>query len=102
MRENCQPRQRASTAKESARILPRDVLPVWNGKRPSEITKLDVRALLGGIVKRGAPVVANRTLTAIKILCAWAIEQDLISVSPCAGLKAPAAEVSRDRVSGRS
>jgi integrase len=31
-------------------------------------------------------------------MCAWAIERGLIEVSPCAGIRAPAAETSRDRV----
>jgi integrase len=31
-------------------------------------------------------------------MCAWAVERDLIPVSPCEKVKAPAAETSRDRV----
>ena len=35
---------------------------------------------------------------AIRRLCGWAVERGLISASPCAGIRAPAAEVARDRV----
>jgi integrase len=45
-----------------------------------------------------APVMANRVLTTVKALFNWAAAEDILSVSPCAGLKPPAAEVSRDRV----
>jgi integrase len=46
---------------------------------------------------RGSPVQANRTLAAVRRLCGWAVERGLISTSPCVGIRAPAAETSRDR-----
>jgi integrase len=91
-------RTRAKTFGATERILRVDVLPVWKGKRLSEITKADVRELLDVIVKRGSPIAANRCLGCIKTMFAFAIEQDILTASPCAGLKPPAAEVSRDRV----
>jgi hypothetical protein len=57
-------RVREKTFGANERILHVDVLPVWKGKRLSEITKADVRELLDGIVGRGSPVAANRTLAA--------------------------------------
>jgi integrase len=90
-------RTRASTAAVTSRILKVYVLPGWKGRRLSEITKADVRLLIADIAAR-APIMANRVLTSLKTMCNWAVEQDVISVSPCAGLKPPAAEVSRDRV----
>lgn len=89
---------RAGSAKEIARILRKEVLPQWRGRRLSEISKRDVLDLLHRIVDRGAPIMANRVLAGFRGLCSWAIEQDLISISPCAGVKAPADETSRDRV----
>ena len=91
-------RTRAKTFAETSRILARDVLPIWKGKRLNEITKADVRQLLDSIVKRGAPVAANRCLASVKAMFAFAIDQDVIALSPCAELRPPAAEVSRDRV----
>ena len=93
-------RTREKTSGETERILRVDVLPIWNGKRLSEITKADVRQLIDGIMRRGAPVAANRTLACIKTMFAFAIEQDILTASPCTGLKPPAAEVSRDRTIG--
>ena len=54
--------------------------------------------LLDGIVESGRPVAANRTLTAIRKLFNWAMDRDIIATSPCAGVKPPTAEHSRDRV----
>jgi integrase len=90
-------RTRASTAAETERILRVYVAPAWKGKRLSEIDKAAVRALIDGIAAR-APVMANRVLTAVKALFNFAVAEDILTVSPCAGLKPPAAETSRDRV----
>ena len=54
--------------------------------------------LLDKIVDRGSPVMANRTLAALRRMCGWAVERGLIEVSPCEKVKAPSAERSRDRV----
>jgi integrase len=90
-------RTRASTAAEASRILYVYVLPAWKGKRLSQITRRDVHALLDAIVDRGSPIMANRALAQLKTMFAFAIEQDILPASPCAGLKPPAEEVSRDR-----
>jgi integrase len=89
-------RTRASTAAETSRILRVYVLPAWKGKRLSEIDKGAVRSLVADIAT-GAPVMANRVLTTVKALCNWAVAEDILTASPAAGLKPPAAEVSRDR-----
>ncbi len=56
-----------------------------------------VRALLEGI-RRRAPTQANRTLATLRKLFSWAVEHDLIEVSPCLGIKAPTEEKPRVRV----
>jgi integrase len=87
-----------ATAAEIERLLGREVVGPWRGRRLSQITRADIHDLLDGIVARGSPVTANRTLAWLRRMCAWAIERGLIEVSPCAGIRAPAAETSRDRV----
>ena len=87
-----------ATAAEIERLLGREVVAPWRGRRLSQITRADIHELLDGIVARGSPVTANRTLAWLRRMCAWAIERGLIEVSPCAGIRAPAAETSRDRV----
>ncbi len=75
-----------------------DVIPRWRGRKIQEIAKRDVIALLDEIQDRGAPIMANRALAAVRKLFNWAASRDIVSASPCAGVTPPAAEKSRDRV----
>jgi Arm domain-containing DNA-binding protein len=51
---------------EDARILDKEVLPVWKSRKAREITRRDVIVLLDRIVGRGAPIAADRTLAYIR------------------------------------
>jgi hypothetical protein len=55
-------RVRLSTFRETARVFRVEVLPLWKGRRLSEVTRQDVRGLIDRIAKRGTPVSANRCL----------------------------------------
>jgi integrase len=88
------------TAKEVERLLEKEVAAPWHGRRLSQIGRADVHVLLDDIVERGSPISANRTAAWLRRLCAWAIERGLIDTNPCAGVKPPAAEKSRDRILG--
>jgi integrase len=83
---------------ETERVLKKEIAGPWAGRRLSEIKRADVHELLDGIVDRGSPIMANRALAALRRMCGWAAERGLIDTSPCAGIKAPSAERSRDRV----
>jgi integrase len=87
-----------ATAAEIERLLEKEVVAPWRGRRLSQIGRADIHGLLDGIVARGSPVTANRTLAWLRRMCSWAVERGIIEVSPCAGIRAPAAETSRDRV----
>lgn len=75
-----------------------DVLPRWRGYKVHEISKREVIELLDTICDRDAPVMANRTLAAIRKFFNWCVERDILQISPCAGVQAPSAERARDRV----
>lgn len=70
----------------------------WRHKQIGDITRRDVLALLDGHIDRGAPIMANRVLAAVRKLFSWALSRDYVAASPCAGVSRPAAETSRDRV----
>jgi len=53
--------------------------------------------LLDGIVARGAPVQANRTLAVIRRMFNFAIDRDIMAASPCHRIKPPSPEKSKDR-----
>jgi integrase len=74
-----------------------DVLNAWRGQKVQDITKRDVISLLD-TVKDRAPVMANRTLAAIRKLFNWCLARDIIQISPCTLIDPPATEHSRDRI----
>jgi integrase len=86
------------TAGETARILRREVLPRWGNRMLTEISKRDVVALLDTVRGRGAPVMANRVLAAVRKFFNWCISRGLVDVSPCAGVGLPTREKARHRV----
>jgi integrase len=102
-----------STWRETARILglrpsidePKtlvsvggDVMPIWKGRKIQEITKRDVIALLDSVNDRGAPIMANRVLSAVRKLFNWCVARDILQASPCTLVTRPAPERSRDRI----
>jgi integrase len=70
----------------------------WRGRKIQEIAKRDIIHLLDEIHDRGAPIMANRTLAAVRKLFNWGVSRDIIAASPCAGIEPPASETARDRV----
>ena len=89
---------RENTWKETERLVRREIVDPWRGRRLSRITRAEVHALLDKIVDRPAPIMANRTLAALRTMCNWAVERGLIDASPCEKVRAPAPEQTRDRI----
>src|ERR1700751_4634463 len=83
--------------RETERLLKRNVVERWPGKRLREITKPMVHAMLDAIADRGSPVAANRVLRPLKVMCKWAVGRGIISASPCEGVAAPSSERGRAR-----
>jgi len=74
------------------------VIAQWSGRKVQDITRRDVITLLDAIVDRGAPVMANRTLAAVRKLFNWCVGRDVIETSPATLIEPPAKEDSRKRV----
>jgi len=90
-------RPRKRSAAEDERILRKDVLPRWKGRKAKDITRRDVVRLLNEIVDRGAPIQANRTLGIIRRMFNFAVGQAITEASPCDKVEAPSAENRRER-----
>ena len=90
-------RPRKRSAGEDERILHKEIVPHWGARKAKDIRRRDIIALLDGIVDRGAPIQANRTLACVRRMFSWAIERDMLDASPCVQIKAPAPENRRDR-----
>lgn len=82
---------------EDERILNHDALPAWGKRKAQDITKRDVVLLLEKIVERGSPGSANNNFKIIRKMFNYAVEKDIIKITPCAGVKMPADEVRKDR-----
>jgi integrase len=89
---------RPRTAQETQRLLRQHVLPRWRGRMVHDITRRDVLDILDRVVDGGAPIAANRVFAAVRKFFNWCVARDIHAASPCAGVKPPTAERSRDRV----
>ena len=95
---HCKHVNRPRTARETQRLLDLHVLPRWRSRLLRDITRRDVLDLLDRVVDGGKPIAANRTFSAVRKMFNWAVARDIVAASPCAGVKPPTAERSRDRV----
>jgi integrase len=101
VKRNCRP----STYNETKRILERDVFNLdkagtpqrFNGQKIEEITFAEIDRLIGGIVKRGAEVHANRVQKRIQALFNWAASKRYITASPITDMPLPTVEKERER-----
>ena len=82
------------------RIIKRELNPAIGNMKASTVRRPDIRQITRGIVDRDAPIMANRTQEVARMVFAWAISEEIggVEINPCAGLKRPAEEHSRDRV----
>lgn len=83
---------------EDQRILEKEVYPAWGKRKAQDITKRHVNDLLDKVVDRGSPQTANNIFKIIRKMFNWAVEKDRLKISPCLGVKAPAAITAKDRV----
>jgi integrase len=88
---------RPSWAHEAERLVRREIMAPWKGRRLSDIRSADIHELLDAIVDRPAPIVANRTHAVLRRMCTWARQRGIIEISPCLDIERPAPEHSRDR-----
>lgn len=96
--KHCRRHNRPGTAAETERLLKVYFLPDWKNRKVEAITKADVTAALEPIVKRGSTGAARHAFAALRKMFNWMVEQGQLSVSPCAGMKAPGKPGNRDRV----
>jgi integrase len=72
------------------------VLPRWGDRDISAISEADIRRLRDEVHER-APIQANRVLSKLATLFAWAHREGYVAVDPTLRVDPIAAEVSRDR-----
>jgi integrase len=90
------PRKRSWKADDN--LLRRKVLPKWRYRAIVDIKRRDVRELVEHVADAGAPVVANRVAALLSKVFAFAVDRDLVVVSPAVRIPRPGREQTRDRV----
>jgi len=70
--------------KEDQRKVRADIPPAWKNLPVKTITRKHVYALLDRIVKRGAPVAANRVLGLVSRIFTYGIDKDWLDSNPAA------------------
>lgn len=82
------PEWQPRTVSERGDYGDRLILPALGGMRLAEISRPDVREWRAGLVRRGTtPAVANRAVAILSACLGAAVEDDLLEVNPCAGLR---------------
>lgn len=78
--------------------LDRDLLPVLKNRKAIDIRRRDIIKVLDGIIERGAPIQANRTLEILRKIFNWGISREIVDANPCQMIERPARENPRERV----
>jgi integrase len=69
----------------------------FGAMRPDEITRQDVREVIRRLAQ-DRPYWANRTFEVVRRVFTWAVSEDLVTATPCLGLRKPTPERPRERV----
>lgn len=83
---------------QARRALDRFVVSAWGERDIQTITRRDVVELLDGIVDSGRTTTANRVRAYLSKFLNWCVEREVLEIAPTSGVRAPAKEVTRDRV----
>ena len=83
---------------ESKRVLTVNFPNGWQSKAIDGISRGDVLEVLETIETKRGPIMANRSLAAIRKMFNWSVDRGLMESNPAAGIKSPAPESKRDRV----
>jgi hypothetical protein len=94
-------RMRPGYFRETARALKVDLRTIED--RPiRELTRREIRELLGAIVARGRAPHASHVLAYLRAMLNWAVAEELIEASPAAGIPDPDPRKRQDRERERS
>lgn len=94
---------REATRTERERMLEKDLLPAWGSRPAASISRREVLHLVEGIVDRGSPVAANRTLRLIQLIFNEGLRRGFPTLegNPAAMMELPGKEGRRRRFLSR-
>lgn len=90
---------RAATQRLRRQIVDAELLPVWKDRPATSITRRDVVEVVERVARRGAPVMANRTLATIKVVFNTGLKRGFPTLegNPAHLVEPPGEEEGRDR-----
>ena len=91
-------KRRKKSWKEDQAIICRDMLPTLGGKYAEHIGRKEISTVLDKVIKRGAPIQANRVLELISKIYVWGISQGIVDTNPCYRMEKPSKRNKQDRV----
>lgn len=94
---HCLQRNRASTAKETQRLLRKHFVAAWGQRDIRDLRQADINSVVDGLVEDGRPSEANHALGVVKTLFSWCFDRDMLIANPCAKVKKPAKHGKRSR-----
>jgi hypothetical protein len=75
--------KRNKSWKQADALVRKHLLPIWGRMAARDITRTDVKAMMGKI---GAPILANQVLAAASAIFTWGIKMELLNLNPCHGV----------------
>jgi len=83
--------------REDQRMLDKDVIPVLGRYLVKDIERRQIIRILDKVAAR-APIAANRTFAVMRRMFKFAVERDVINISPCENIRMPSRERQRNRI----
>lgn len=90
--------KRPLSQREDRRMINREFLPRWRHWKAKDVKRRHIQELLDDTIARGAPIQANRTFALIRKIYNFAVEREIVEISPCMGMRRPSKPQQRDRV----
>lgn len=82
LREHVVPKLRPSSQVDYNRQIQRYIIPKWGKRDPASLTRGEIRDRLAARTKE-SPSQADKLLTVLSSMFAYALKQDLIEINPC-------------------
>ncbi|OHB54679.1 MAG: hypothetical protein A2Y12_19155 [Planctomycetes bacterium GWF2_42_9] len=95
MNRHAKVNKRESSWKEDERLLNVNVLPFWGDRKAKDIRRRDVKLLLETYQDR--PALCNNVLKVTRKMFNFAVDDEIIDMTPFANIKAPVQITSRER-----
>lgn len=91
-------RRRRSTVEAAERAFNNVVIPAWRGRSIQDVRRRDVIDLIDTVATERGPHSASRLLAVLSKFFGWLLSRDVLTASPCVGVKRPECVTSRKRI----